>query len=800
MGTHQPPPPSNGDYAPNNTTRQVFFPLPTLGVGQLYVQEKSEKQKAIDDWLPINSSRSRKWWFSAFHNVTAMVGAGVLSLPYAMAELGWGPGVFIMVFSWIITLYTLWQMVEMHELVPGKRFDRYHELGQYAFGEKLGLYIVVPQQLVVEVSLCIVYMVTGGQSLKKFHDTVCPSCKQIKLTYFIMIFASVEFVLSHLPNFDSISGVSLAAAVMSLSYSTIAWAASLSKGVQDDVQYGYKASTTPGTVFGFLSGLGDIAFAYSGHNVVLEIQATIESTPERPSKGPMWKGVVVAYIVIALCYFPVALIGYWMFGNSVRDNILLSLEKPAWLIAMANMFVVIHVIGSYQIYAMPVFDMIETLLVKKLDFPPSQMLRFIVRNSYVAITMFFGITFPFFGGLLGFFGGLAFAPTTYFLPCIMWLVIYKPKKFGLSWWTNWLSWQSTRFLTLRSWDGVSRKAFHNMEVSYGSCSQPAHVSTMGTESPPHQKLDPTNKVDEDKLKKQKEIDDWLPITSSRDAKWWYAAFHNVTAMVGAGVLSLPYAMSHLRWGPGVVILILLWVVTLCTLWQMVKMHEMVPGKRFDPYHELGQHAFGEKLGLYIVVPQQLIVEVGVDIVYMVTGGKSLEKICHLVCDKPCKDIKTAYFIMIFSSVHFVLAHLPNFNSISGVSLAAAVMSLTYSTIACTASVQKGVQPDVQYGYKAPTPSGTVLNFFTALGDVAFAYAGHNVVLEIQATIPSKGPMWRVDDNILITLEKPRWLIVAANMFVVIHVIGSYQLYAMPVFDIIEMVMVKKWHFRPTQTL
>ncbi|KAL2903539.1 Lysine histidine transporter 1 [Bienertia sinuspersici] len=33
---------------------------------------------------------------------------------------------------------------------------------------------------------------------------------------------------------------------------------------------------------------------------------------------------------------------------------------------------------------------------------------------------------------------------------------------------------------------------------------------------------------------QKDIDDWLPITSNRNAKWWYSAFHNVTAMVGAG--------------------------------------------------------------------------------------------------------------------------------------------------------------------------------------------------------------------------------------------------------------------------
>ncbi|GJN39782.1 hypothetical protein PR202_gb28923 [Eleusine coracana subsp. coracana] len=401
--------------------------------------ERTAKEKAIDDWLPITSSRNAKWWYSAFHNVTAMVGAGVLSLPYAMSELGWGPGIAVLVLSWIITLYTLWQMVEMHEMVPGKRFDRYHELGQHAFGEKLGLWIVVPQQLVVEVGVNIVYMVTGGKSLKKFHDVICDGkCKNIKTTYFIMIFASVHFVLSQLPNFNSISGVSLAAAVMSLSYSTIAWGASVDKGKLPDVDYSIRATTTPGKVFGFFGALGDVAFAYAGHNVVLEIQATIPSTPEKPSKKPMWKGVVVAYIVVALCYFPVSLVGYWAFGNKVDDNILITLNRPKWLIAAANMMVVIHVIGSYQIYAMPVFDMMETVLVKKLRFPPGLMLRLIARTVYVAFTMFVAITFPFFGGLLGFFGGFAFAPTTYFLPCIMWLAIYKPKRFSLSWIANWI--------------------------------------------------------------------------------------------------------------------------------------------------------------------------------------------------------------------------------------------------------------------------------------------------------------------------------------------------------------------------
>ncbi|PIA51350.1 hypothetical protein AQUCO_01100284v1 [Aquilegia coerulea] len=355
-----------------------------MGYNDAQVHEKSERDKAIEDWLPVTASRKAGWMHSAFHNVTAMVGAGVLSLPYALAELGWGPGATILILSWVITSYTLWQMVEMHEMVPGKRFDRYHELGQHVFGEKLGLWIIIPQQLIVEVGCDIVYMVTAGKSLQKIHHMLCKEpCKDIKLSFFIMMFAAVQFVLSQSPDFNSITIVSLAAAIMSISYSTIAWGASIHKGIQPNIDYGLKASTTTGKVFNFLSGLGDIAFAYAGHNVVLEIQATIPSTPERSSKKPMMMGVTVAYLIVALCYFPVAIIGYWMFGNEVEDNILLSLQKPSWLIILANIFVIVHVIGSYQVFAMPVFDMLETLLVKKWRCTPGLPLRLIARSAYV---------------------------------------------------------------------------------------------------------------------------------------------------------------------------------------------------------------------------------------------------------------------------------------------------------------------------------------------------------------------------------------------------------------------------------
>nr|CAB3463460.1 unnamed protein product [Digitaria exilis] len=370
-------------------------------------QEEKLKDVNLDDWLPITSSRTAKWYYSAFHNVTAMVGAGVLGLPFAMSQLGW---------------------YVMHEMVPGKRFDRYHELGQHAFGPRLGLWIILPLQIIVMVGTDIVYMVTGGQSLRKFHDLICHgrttgSCTDIRLTFWIMIFASPHFVLSQLPNFNSISSISGAAAVMSLTYSMIAFVTSAVKGSSSTtsaaaVDYALRATTPAGKSFGMLSALGTVSFAYAAHNVVLEIQATIPSSPETPSKKPMWRGVVVAYAIVALCYFSVAFAGYYAFGSSVEPNVLISLEKPTWLIAAANLMVVVHVVGGYQVFAMPMFDMIETALVKNLKYKPGFWLRLVSRSAYVAATMLVGLTFPFFDGLLGFFGGFGFAPTTYFI-CIV---------------------------------------------------------------------------------------------------------------------------------------------------------------------------------------------------------------------------------------------------------------------------------------------------------------------------------------------------------------------------------------------
>ncbi|EFJ26088.1 hypothetical protein SELMODRAFT_98385 [Selaginella moellendorffii] len=374
-----------------------------------------------------------KWWHSTVHIATAMVGAGVLSLPLNLC-VHRAPGMMMQGVSWIITLATMYQLIEMHE----DEYDTYRDLGRKAFGDRLG-FIVGLQQIVVQVTANIAYLVTGGQALKRFGDLVLS--REIQYGKFelavawISAFAGVQAVLSLFASFSSTTIVSLVAAIMSFSYSTIIWATAIRlKSSQVSYLYCnwryYRAS----------NALGEIAFAYGGQNIALKIQAMMRSTRHKPSKLPMWNGVLVAYVMVAVCYFPVAGVGYWALGNlTCYENVLdIFLDKPKWLIGTANLMLMLHLTGSYQVFALPIYDGLTCWLEQK-KLPINAWIRplYVSKGALPGFTCLVAVIIPSFIGHLGLFGGLALGPTTYQLPCIMWLSIKKPRILGLEWLLNW---------------------------------------------------------------------------------------------------------------------------------------------------------------------------------------------------------------------------------------------------------------------------------------------------------------------------------------------------------------------------
>jgi hypothetical protein len=61
--------------------------------------------------------------------------------------------------------------------------------------------------------------------------------------------------------------------------------------------------------------------------------------------------LLLLLLLTGLCYFGVSILGFYAFGTSVSDNVLLAFESGPqhWVVAMANMMVVIHVAAAYQV-------------------------------------------------------------------------------------------------------------------------------------------------------------------------------------------------------------------------------------------------------------------------------------------------------------------------------------------------------------------------------------------------------------------------------------------------------------------
>ena len=107
---------------------------------------------------------------------------------------------------------------------------------------------------------------------------------------------------------------------------------------------------------------------------------------------------------------------------------------------------------------------------------------------------------------------------------------------------------------------------------------------------------------------------------------------------------------------------------------------------------------------------------------------------QIVCGPLCSSnpLTTVEWYLVFTSLCIVLSQLPNLNSIAGLSLVGAVTAITYSTMVWVLSVSQQRPPTISYE-PLPMPSfaASVFSIMNALGIVAFAFRGHNLVLEIQ---------------------------------------------------------------------
>ncbi|KAJ1287661.1 hypothetical protein BS78_02G028100 [Paspalum vaginatum] len=407
------------------------------------------------------------------HIITAVIGSGVLSLAWAIAQLGWVIGPVVLVAFSVITWFCSSLLADCYR-AP----DPVHGKRNYTYGQAVRAYLGVSKyrlcslaQYVNLVGVTIGYTITTAISMGAIKRSNCfhrnghgADCVASNTTNMI-IFAGIQILLSQLPNFHKLWWLSIVAAVMSLAYSSIGLGLSIAK-----IAGGVHAKTTlTGATVGVdvsatekiwktFQSLGDIAFAYSYSNVLIEIQDTLRSSP--PENVVMKKASFIGVSTTTMFYMLCGVLGYAAFGNDAPGNFLtgFGFYEPFWLIDVGNVCIAVHLIGAYQVFCQPIYQFVEDwargrwpdsgflaaervvrvpLLAVELPVSP---FRLVWRTTYVVITALVAMVFPFFNDFLGLIGAVSFWPLTVYFPVQMYMAQAKTRRFSPTWtWMNVLS-------------------------------------------------------------------------------------------------------------------------------------------------------------------------------------------------------------------------------------------------------------------------------------------------------------------------------------------------------------------------
>ncbi|XP_076923481.1 amino acid permease 6-like isoform X2 [Bidens hawaiensis] len=399
------------------------------------------------------------------HIITAVIGSGVLSLAWAIAQLGWVVGpVVLMAFSFI-TYFTSTLLADAYRTldpVSGKRNYTYMEVVHANLGGSY-VHLCGLAQYANFIGATIGYTITASLSMAAVKRSNCyhsnghaATCNPTNYPYMIL-FAAVQILLCQIPNFHKLSWLSILAAIMSFSYSSIGLGLSLAKVI---VGANVKTSLTGVEVGVDVTGeekvwrtfqsIGDIAFAYTYSTVLIEIQDTLKSHP--PENKVMKKASLVGVSTTTIFYMLCGTLGYAAFGNKAPGNFLtgFGFYEPFWLIDFANVCIAVHLVGAYQVFCQPLFAYVE--LKSKQRWPNSNFVttehimnvpfygeyyinvfRLVWRTSYVVLTVVVAMIFPFFNSFVGLIGAGTFYPMTVYFPIEMYIARAKIPRFSFTW-------------------------------------------------------------------------------------------------------------------------------------------------------------------------------------------------------------------------------------------------------------------------------------------------------------------------------------------------------------------------------
>lgn len=315
------------------------------------LQIPREDTPLLSDHKRLSSS------FKTFANVfIAIVGAGVLGLPYTFKRTGWVMGV-LMVFSVsALTYYCMMLLIhsrrklESHPKAP--KLSSFGDLG-FAVCGGVGRFAVDAMIVLSQAGFCVSYMIFISNTLAYIFNyaTVSNPDPRIlgispKIVYVWGCFP-FQLGLNSIPTLTHLAPLSIFADVVDLGAMGVVM-------VEDVLMY---LQTRPvlqafGGFSVFFYGLGVAVYAFEGVGMVLPLES------EMRDKAKFGKVLGLSMALISLMYGGFGVLGYFAFGDETKDIITTNLGQGL-LSCLVQIGLCINLFFTFPLMMNPVYEVLE---------------------------------------------------------------------------------------------------------------------------------------------------------------------------------------------------------------------------------------------------------------------------------------------------------------------------------------------------------------------------------------------------------------------------------------------------------
>ncbi|GMR62453.1 hypothetical protein PMAYCL1PPCAC_32648 [Pristionchus mayeri] len=348
-------------------------------------------------------------------------GGGLVALPTVMAHCGIILGTLIIILGAFICGYAGVQLAECWSIMmiryPKYRYHThkpYPAIGRRACGRNTGISVSAILN-VTQFGTAVVFLLLGSKNIASFILYVAGV--HISFCWVIGVVAIAMFPLILLRSPKDFWMVIVVAMM-----TTTGACALLMYGAYRDSPVCMPANEWPDFDQNrILQTFGTVMFAYGGHGAF----PTIQHDMLEPHKFE--KAVTGAFTGICLMYLPVSIVGALVYGSSLGEVVIFSIQDPN-IQQVINMLITVHVFLALTIVFNPMNQEVELIFDVPDQFTAK---RVFVRGCVLVAVVLAAITIPNFGPLLDLVGASTITLMAIVLPPLFSLYLNaRLSKFG----------------------------------------------------------------------------------------------------------------------------------------------------------------------------------------------------------------------------------------------------------------------------------------------------------------------------------------------------------------------------------